>query len=254
MERRSNLDWAVDEIQVVKRSADNPGRISGLAAPFNSLSEPILDFREIIRPGAFRKTLRENKNQIKSLWNHDSNLVLGAVRSKTLSLRETDRGLEVEIIPPPTTWAMDAMISMDRGDVSQMSFGFETVKDEWTKSDSGENLRTLIEVRLFEVSPVAFPAYNQTEVGLRDLLEGAGVEVRKLETALIRIKSGRADNEDRIFLGQMAQRLVEPSKRESIGDPATGGQSHESGGPHPELAMAAMEDRLAVLRLRAGTF
>lgn len=242
---RSNLDFNSEEISVEKRDG-KPSKIVGLAAPFNSLSEPILDFREVIRPGAFRKTLRENKAQIKSLWNHDSNYVLGSVRAKTMALRETDRGLEVEIEPPPTQWAMDAMVSIDRGDVNQMSFGFDVVKQDWSRTQDGENLRTLIEVRLNEVSPVAFPAYRQTDVSLRNLLEGAGVETRNLAIALSRRQRGQMDSEDFRFITEAIDKL-KTLELNSNENPATGGQFSES--DSTGSAMVAMESKIKVLEL-----
>lgn len=143
-------------------------RIVGYAAVFNSLSEELWGFREKIDPGAFSKTIR--KDDIRALKNHNSDYVLGRNRSKTLNLLEDDRGLNVEIVPPDAQWARDFMVSIDRGDVSQMSFGFITVSSRWETKDK-EEIRTLEEVQLFDVSPVTYPAYPDTEVGLRSLEE-----------------------------------------------------------------------------------
>lgn len=151
------------------RADEGEGRkklVVGYAAVFNQLSEPMWGMREKIRPGAFTKTIREG--DIRAVWNHDPALVLGRTKSGTLDLREDEHGLWVEIQPPETTWATDALESIRRGDVDQMSFGFETVRDYW-EGEEGEQTRTLVEVRLFEVSPVTFPAYPQTEVSLRSL-------------------------------------------------------------------------------------
>jgi hypothetical protein len=143
-------------------------KITGYAAVFEKLSEDLGYFREKIQPGAFRNTIKAD--DIRALWNHDSNYILGRNRSGTLSMSEDDHGLKIEIDPPDAQWARDLMTSIERGDVDQMSFGFRTITDSWQLVD-GEDIRTLIEVKLFDVSPVTFPAYPDTEVGLRSLEE-----------------------------------------------------------------------------------
>jgi len=142
---------------------DAAPRINGYAARFNKWSEKIWGlFREKIAPGAFAKTIGEA--DIRALWNHDSNFVLGRNRSETLTVAEDEKGLAVDVAPPDTQWARDLMTSMKRGDVNQMSFGFQTVRDEW--NEKGDE-RTLIEVKLFDVSVVTFPAYPQTSAAVR---------------------------------------------------------------------------------------
>lgn len=137
--------------------------IRGYAAVFNSLSEDLGGFREIIAPGAFQGALGED---IRALWNHDSNHVIGRTAAGTLMLEEDDKGLRVEIQPPESAgWMVE---SIRRGDVTQMSFGFRTLRDDWA-NDDGEVIRTLQLVRLIEVSPVAFPAYPETEAAMRAL-------------------------------------------------------------------------------------
>lgn len=150
--------------------ADEKGlrHITGYAAVFNSLSEDLGGFREKIEPGAFRKTI--NADDIRALWNHDDNYVLARNISGSLLLSEDQRGLKFDIIPPDAQWARDLMVSIERGDIDQMSFGFRTISDKWETINS-EEIRTLIEVKLFDVSPVTFPAYPDTEVGLRGLEE-----------------------------------------------------------------------------------
>lgn len=144
-----------------------PPKIVGHAAVFNSLSEELFWFREKIEPGAFRKTIKEA--DVRALWNHDPNYVLGRTKSGTLKLAEDEKGLAVEIIPPDTQWARDLMESIRRGDVDQMSFGFQVIKEEW-EGDVNNPVRVLKEVKLFDVSPVTFPAYPATDVGIRSLL------------------------------------------------------------------------------------
>ncbi len=144
--------------------------IVGHAAVFDSLSDDLGGFREKIAPGAFADSL--GRDDIRALWNHDPNYVLGRNRSGTLQLREDETGLLVAITPPDTQWARDLVVSITRGDVSQMSFAFATERDAWAKV-AGVWERTLLAVRTFDVSPVTYPAYTQTDVGVRAREAGA---------------------------------------------------------------------------------
>ena len=147
------------------REDDDKPKIKGYAAVFDSLSEELGFFREKIEKGAFARTIVEN--DIRALWNHDANYVLGRNKNGTLKLEEDDHGLQIEIEPPDTQWAKDYVESLKRGDVNQMSFGFFARKDEWDESDPKNPVRTLKEVELLEVSPVTFPAYPETSVTAR---------------------------------------------------------------------------------------
>jgi HK97 family phage prohead protease len=138
--------------------------IEGHAAVFDALSEDLGGFREKIARGAFAESI--GRDDVRALWNHDPNYVLGRSTAGTLRMTEDARGLLVQISPPDTTWARDLMKSIERGDVSQMSFAFQTEQDAWSKV-AGAWERTLLSVRVFDVSPVTYPAYPQTDVGLR---------------------------------------------------------------------------------------
>jgi hypothetical protein len=139
-------------------------RLVGYAAKFGVLSEDLGGFREQIRRGAFAKTIRTA--DVRALWNHDAGLVLGRIKNGTLRLREDDTGLFYEINCPDTIWARDALETVRRGDVSQSSFAFEAILDEWETRALG-SVRTLIEVKLYDISPVTFPAYSETSVSVQ---------------------------------------------------------------------------------------
>ena len=124
------------------------------------------DFASGSLPGAFEATLAED--DIRALINHRDEYVLGRNRAGTLRLAEDDEGLSVRIEPPETSYARDLVASIERGDISGMSIGFRTITDEWNMED-GEPVRTLKAVRLYDVSPVTFPAYPATDVALRAL-------------------------------------------------------------------------------------
>jgi phage head maturation protease len=87
-----------------------------------------------------------------------------------LSLSEDDIGLAFEVEPPDTSWVRDLLISIRRGDINQMSFGFRTIRDKW-EAVGEQIVRTLIEVQLFDVSLVAFPAYTATSASVRSAYE-----------------------------------------------------------------------------------
>lgn len=140
-------------------------RIIGHAAVFNTQAS-IFNFREQVAPGAFSETI--GTDDVRALFNHNPDWILGRNTAGTLILREDERGLYSEIIPPDTQAARDLLISIDRGDISQMSFGFVTLSDKWERDEqSGTDLRTLLKVRLYDVSPVTYPAYEETDVALR---------------------------------------------------------------------------------------
>jgi len=146
-----------------------PVRIVGYAAVFNQMSGDLGGFREVVAPGAFADSLADD---VRALWNHDSKFILGRTTNGTLALEEDEHGLLVVIIPPDTQWARDLTVSIRRGDVTQMSFGFRVPEggDTWETREDGTLLRTLRRVELIDVSPVTFPAYIQTSVAVRNMV------------------------------------------------------------------------------------
>ena len=158
---------AVDGIELRDHPDNGPGMsFRGYAAVFNSDSEP-LPFIEQVAPGAFRRSLSA-RNNVRMLLNHDTSKVLGATRSKTLRLSEDSTGLLVDADLPPTSYGRDLSISMQRGDIESMSFGFSVPPKGDTWSEDGQR-RTLTEVRLHEVSVVTFPAYPATTAAVRSV-------------------------------------------------------------------------------------
>lgn len=145
------------------------GRFVGYAAVFNEPSQP-LPFVERIAPGAFSRSLRNRKGDVRLYVNHNSDLVLASRRSGTLHLEEDDRGLRVEADLPDTTYANDLRTLMRAGVVDRMSFGFSVRGrdgDSWSEDGSERVLRSVV---LHEVSVVTgFPAYEATTAAVRSL-------------------------------------------------------------------------------------
>ena len=138
--------------------------VEGYASVFNSMSEDLGGFREIILPNAFSDVL---DNDVRALYNHDSNYLLARTTSGTLELKEDDKGLYYRFEMPNTSYGNDMLELFRRGDLSQSSFGFTVEKDSWRMED-GQHVRYIERVgSLFDVSPVVFPAYSQASSGLR---------------------------------------------------------------------------------------
>lgn len=160
MEHRT---YAIDGLEV-RRAGAQPS-IAGYAAVFNRQSVMLYGYRETILPGAFADSLM---GDIRALWQHDSTQVLGRTKAGTLRLWEDDQGLAFELTPPDTQTGRDAVTLIERGDVDQMSFGFNvpTGGDGWAEDDDGTPLRLLRKADLVEISPVTFPAYPDTAVAI----------------------------------------------------------------------------------------
>lgn len=138
--------------------------LSWYAALFDTLSVDMWGFRERIGKRAFSKTLQED--DVRGLVNHDPNLILGRTSKKTLKLHVDNAGLHANVVLPDTSYARDLAINIQNGNITGGSFMFETLKDEWvleTINDEEILVRTLKEVKLYDVSPVTFPAYPATE-------------------------------------------------------------------------------------------
>ena len=159
LERRS---LPVRELRVEKED----GRIVGYASVFDETTSIGGMFDEVVRPGAFARAIKE-KQDVRALWNHDSNHILGRTKSGTLTLEEDKRGLWIEIDPPDTQTAHDVIESMRRGDVDSMSFAFVATEETWTERKDEPTLRELKDLDLYDISAVTYPAYEGTEVGLR---------------------------------------------------------------------------------------
>lgn len=148
--------------------SDNMSKIIGHGAVFNKRSENLGGFREIIAPGAFDDVLNDD---CRAFFNHDPNFILGRTTSGTLRLGVDERGLNYEVDAPMTQTIRDLVLTpMQRGDITQSSFGFRIKDDDWEEDDEGVIIRTVHRVqRLFDVSPVSIPAYPDAASAVRSL-------------------------------------------------------------------------------------
>ncbi|ARP85772.1 HK97 family phage prohead protease [Bordetella genomosp. 9] len=149
--------------------AVSPGRLTGYAAIFGSEAN-LGGFTEIVRPGAFAKTLASGTN-VRALYHHKGDALLGTTRGGTLKLAEDQTGLHFDLALPDTTHGRDLAILVDRGDVSGCSFGFRVRSggDRWEERNGGEWLRELLDVDLQEITLTHDPAYADTTVAMRSM-------------------------------------------------------------------------------------
>lgn len=144
----------------------SPGTIVGYTAVFDRFSQDLGGFREKIAPGAFRGVVSQD---VRALVNHDPNLLIGRSKPGTLRMSEDDLGLRVEIDLPDTQLGRDTAELVRRGDLDGMSFSFVADRDEWDYRTNPPE-RTLVSIRdLYDVGPVAYPAYTDTSAAMRSL-------------------------------------------------------------------------------------
>lgn len=142
--------------------------LTGYAAVFNSEAN-LGTFSEVIRPGAFAKSLATVSN-VRALYHHDGNALLGTTKGGTLQLREDAHGLGFTLLLPETTHGKDLAILVDRGDIQGCSFGFRVPDggDRW-EDRNGQMVRELLNVELSEITLTADPAYQDTTVAIRSM-------------------------------------------------------------------------------------
>ena len=177
--------------QVRTAKGDTPG-IEGYAAVFDE--EYVLwdgaSFRvvEIVKPGTFTRALKE-KQDVRCLFNHDANNLLGRTAAGTLRMKQDNKGLQFTNDMPDTQLGRDVRTSVDRGDLDGCSFAFNVTKQTWREEKKDGvtiSTREIEDVDLFDVGPVTYPAYTGTSVGARSselrsqvlAIDGLPAEVR----------------------------------------------------------------------------
>jgi HK97 family phage prohead protease len=142
-------------------------KLVGTPIVYNKDSED-MGFIERIKPGAATEALKTS--DVRLLYGHNSSslLPLGRTSAGTLRAVETKKGIDIEADPPDTQFARDLITAIERGDVQDMSFGFTVADDIWETID-GKDVRTITKFReLYDFSYVAFPAYSDTTVAIRE--------------------------------------------------------------------------------------
>ncbi|GAA4663211.1 HK97 family phage prohead protease [Streptomyces youssoufiensis] len=179
-EERRDLALATAGVRL-RAAGDDQGMrgFEGHAAVFNqrtAIGNPLTwGFYEEIAPGAFTKTLAEG--DARYLVDHDTRLVVSRVTAGSLRLAQDSVGLAVDAdLDTRLSYVGDLVVNLENKNITGMSFGFRTVKDDWetvsvqtSEGDMEAELRIIREVQLYEVSAVTFPAYEGTDVALRSV-------------------------------------------------------------------------------------
>lgn len=197
----SNADTETDT-QQNDTPNDDPKHLSGYAVVFNSPSKDLGGFKEVVDPHAFDDT---DLSDVYMVNNHDMSQVLASTKAGTLKLNVDDKGLHFDADLPDTTTADDAATNVAAGNLSAMSFSFIAADDgdQFAKDDSGQVTRTITSVKsLFDVSLVAIPAYDDTNVQVDKRSYTAWLEQsnpRKEDTNMEKTIIDATKTEDRSF-------------------------------------------------------
>jgi HK97 family phage prohead protease len=171
------------ETPITLRTDGDVLRVAGYASMYNAETVIAGAWREQIAPGAFASALA-GQDDVRALFNHDPNLLLGRTKSGTLTLSEDAQGLKYDVALPNTRAAQDVHEMIRRGDVDGSSFGFVIEDEEWDETPTKRGnlpLVTIRKVRLFDVSPVTFPAYPQTSVSARSRGEALRADIEAFQ-------------------------------------------------------------------------
>ncbi|MFD9225345.1 HK97 family phage prohead protease [Streptomyces sp. NPDC060064] len=163
------------------RAAGDTRTIGGYAAKFNTLSRNLGGFVERIDPGFFSKSEGDGWPEAMARYNHDDSRLLGTSDAGTLRLQTDGTGLDYSVDVPHSR--EDVYELVQRGDVRRSSFAFYTFEDDWSMTDQGFPVRTLLSGSLVDVAPVNTPAYLDTSTGLRSLAERAGAALEEVRAA-----------------------------------------------------------------------
>lgn len=178
----SNKETRIATESFEVRSEDGRNTLVGYGAVFGKRSQDLGGFREVIDPKAFNRTV-SNDNDVLVTMNHDVNYLLGRTGAGTARVSVDEVGVRYEVDLPETTTGADVRALAERGDLFGSSFTFSIPKDgdKWERDEDGNRLRTLTEVRLFELGPVVSPAYLDTSVAVRSLEDVEAAEVSAVE-------------------------------------------------------------------------
>jgi len=208
----TNAERRFTSVRVEVRADSTDTRtIGGYAAKFDKLSRNLGGFVERIDRGFFNKSRGDGWPGVIARYNHDDNQLLGTTRAGTLRLDVDDVGLAYAVDTPKAR--ADVYELVQRGDVTQSSFAFVTFEDDWSQTDQGFPMRSLLSGGLRDVAPVNTPAYDDTSVGVRALVAdqtavggaqlgpGAALEslARKFEASLEEVRALAAEDDLRRF-------------------------------------------------------
>ena len=203
----------INSTEIEVRAEGDGMTFSGYASVFNSPSEDLGGFIEYVAPGAFKRSL-QSRNEVKLLWNHDSGEPLASLRGGTMQLVEDEQGLKVTAKLPNTSRGRDVAELLRTKVIDSMSFGFNVIKDTWSRDGQ---TRTLESVRLFEVSVVSFPAYGATTATVRSTQPTINPD--ELADALLKLESGEElDAKSADLINDVVNKLKAQPETEDVVD------------------------------------
>ncbi|OSC30701.1 hypothetical protein B8W69_06600 [Mycobacterium vulneris] len=169
MERLSTAWWSGVPKLEVRSLPNKPHRmvIGGIAALFGAPSNPRLGFTEIVERSCFNKSQGDGYPLVRALYEHQPDIVLGAVHSGTMRIFQDGKAMTYEVDMPATRSAEYESIA--RGDVHSSSIAFQAYQDEWRRGTNGYPERHLLSARLDHIAPTSMPAYPDATVSLRSL-------------------------------------------------------------------------------------
>jgi HK97 family phage prohead protease len=207
----SDLERRFTAGRVELRAQSEKPTIGGYAAKFMRTSQNLGGFVEQIAPTFFNQSRGDGWPDVLARYNHDDNMLLGTTAAGTLRLSTDDQGLVYEVSPPASR--ADIVELVERGDVNKSSFAFQAFEDEWTMSDQGFPLRTLVAGHLFDVAPVNSPAYLDTSAGMRNINVGLRSLAQKFDAEFSEVEELAKANELRKFFVVTADGT--PEKKQS---------------------------------------
>ena len=167
--KNEDIEKRTFEIKALSRAENEPLKLEGYAVVFEQKSSEMFGFYEVVKRGALDGVVVGA--DVRALFNHDYNIVLGRTKSGTLKLDVTEIGLRAEITLPDTQQAKDLYKLVERGDINQMSFAFTVNKDgqKWVETKK-HVIREITKIdKLYDVSVVTVPAYPTTSVYARSM-------------------------------------------------------------------------------------
>ena len=182
--------------------AKGDGHIEGHAAVFGEeyvlWDSPGYRVVETIKEGSFSRALKE-KQDVRGLFNHNPDQVLGRTSAKTLALKEDKDGLYFDCEPPDTQIGRDVRTLVSRGDITGCSFAFTVTQEVVTETKNGEQVirkREIQDVDLFDVGPVTYPAYTGTDVSARSIEMRAAMFPAGVPAAIAKLIPELRDTKD----------------------------------------------------------
>lgn len=201
---------------------DDKPHIQGFVTVYKKLSDPIWNFNEKMRTGAFKESLDDESIIKKSYFNHDPNIVLGNTENDSVTFTDKKQGIWLDTIPPATQAANDVVVLVRDGYVNHASFAFTVTEEKWSGTLDNP-IREIIKGVFHEGGPVSDAAYPQTSVNVRAMYQGLGIDFKAIRSNVARYHLGiEMTTEEMDVLKRTADKL-----NEALNSTTDSGESEE---------------------------